>query len=69
MVLRDNTKLRLWGTMVTGAGGIWMVVSGRGSGRSGREKMGGKDERTIASVSSVRTSCGHQVEDDSGDLW
>lgn len=21
MVLRDNTKLRLWGTMVTGAGG------------------------------------------------
>lgn len=40
-----------------------------GSGRSGSETMGGKDERTIASVSSVRTSCGHQVEDDSGDLW
>lgn len=50
-------------------GGIWMVVRGKGSGRSGRETMGGKDERTIASVSSVRTSCGHQVEDNSGDLW
>lgn len=32
MVLRDNTKLRLWGTMVTGAGGGGYLDGGEWEG-------------------------------------
>lgn len=56
-----------------GIGGMGEIDGGEGRGSgwggvSGRETTGVKDERTIASVRSFRTSCGHQVEDDSGDL-
>lgn len=52
-----------------GCGGYMDGDEWEGLGEVWEGDNGGKDERTIASVSSVRTSCGHQVEDDSGDLW